>query len=245
MVPLAGPSVREAADLSVAVARMAATLEKRADYIRSFAAHVSHEFKTPLAGAKGALELLNDHIATMSDGERGRFLGVIATSIERLERLVRRLLDLARADMMRRGGAGPTLLAPLLERLVERYAGRGLKVSVRGGNEQVALPEDALEIVLGSLLDNVVTHAGPGAEVAIEVAAGDGRAAITFADDGPGIAPGDAPRVFEPFFTTARETGGTGLGLSIARAIVTGAGGTIELLPAATTGARFRLTFPA
>jgi signal transduction histidine kinase len=244
VVPLAGPSVREAAELSTAVARMATTLERRADYIRTFAAHVSHEFKTPLAGAKGALELLNDHMATMSDGQRGRFLGVIAGSVERLERLVRRLLDLARADMMRPGKAETVSLAPLLERIAERYAERGLVVTVRNGAQRAAMAEDALDIAVSSLLDNVVDHAGPGTQVAIDTTADAGGVAIVVADNGPGIPPNDARHVYEPFFTTTRERGGTGLGLSIARAVVTGAGGTIELLPA-MRGARFRLTFPA
>jgi len=57
------------------------------------------------------------------------------------------------------------------------------------------------------------------------------------------IAESDAARIFEPFFTTAREAGGTGLGLSIARAIVTGAGGSIALVPS-DAGARFRLVLP-
>jgi signal transduction histidine kinase len=237
-----GPAVREVGELTEAVARMAATLERRADYIRSFAAHVSHEFKTPLAGAKGALELLDDHQATLSDDDRRRLLNVVGQSLERLERLVRRLLDLARADMMRPGGAS-VAIAPVLERLAERYAARGLPVSVRGGAEGVTLPEDALEVVLTCLLDNVLDHAGAGTAVTIESAAAEGGVVLRLADNGRGIAPADAARIFEPFFTTARETGGTGLGLSIARAIVTGAGGTIALVPTGS-GAHFRIVLP-
>jgi signal transduction histidine kinase len=245
VVPLSGPAIREAAELSAAVARMAQTLERRADYIRSFAAHVSHEFKTPLAGAKGALELLGDHFSTMSESERGHFLGVVATSVDRLETLVRRLLDLARADMMRPGGAERTVLAPLLERLAQRYAERGLALRLRQGAIAAALAEDALDIVLSSLLDNVLDHAGRGSEVTIETtAAAPGGIAISVSDNGPGVTRDDAERIFEPFFTTARASGGTGLGLSIARAIVAGAGGTIALMPS-PRGACFRLVIPS
>jgi signal transduction histidine kinase len=243
VVPLAGPAVREAAELSAAVAQMAATLERRAGYIRSFAAHVSHEFKTPLAGAKGALELLGDHFATMSEAERQRFLGVIGASLVRLERLVRRLLDLARADMMRAGDGAPAELAPLLVRLAQRYGERGLRVVVRSDASEAGVSAEALEIVLAALLDNVLEHAGPGRTVTIDAASEGECIVLTVADDGPGIAPGDADRLFEPFFTTARETGGTGLGLAIARAILAGAGGGIEIVPA-DQGACFRLVLP-
>jgi signal transduction histidine kinase len=243
VVPLSGPAIREAAELSAAVSRMAGTLERRADYIRSFAAHVSHEFKTPIASAKGALELLNDHFATMSVDERLRFLGVVAGSIDRLERLVRRLLDLARADMMRPTQAERTALAPLLERLTERYGQRGLTLRLRQGAAEVALAEDAVDIVFSSLLDNVLDHAGRGSEVTIETNAAADGVTVTVADNGPGVSPEDAQRIFEPFFTTARASGGTGLGLSIARAVIAGAGGTIALVPAAR-GACFRLTLP-
>src|SRR5439155_8628124 len=112
--PLARRGTREIVELSAAVSRMAETLARRADYIRSFAADVSHEFKTPLAGAKGAIELIEDHAATMSAPERAHFLEVAAGSLDRLDRLVRRLVDLARADMMRPGGSEPTELASVL-----------------------------------------------------------------------------------------------------------------------------------
>ena len=222
---------------------MAAILEQRASYIRSFAAHVSHEFKTPLAGAKGALELLEDHGATMEPAERAHFIQLVGASLDRLDLLVRRLVDLARADMMRPGRVALRPIAPTLAALAERYAERGLAVRIEAGAEQAALPEDALEIMLGSLLDNVLQHAGPGATVTIRVLQEADRLVLTLADDGPGVPPGDAARIFEPFFTTARARGGTGLGLPITRAIAASAGGTVELVPV-VLGATFRIVLP-
>jgi signal transduction histidine kinase len=241
--PLARPGPRELAELSDAVARMAAILEQRAGYIRSFAAHVSHEFKTPLAGAKGALELLEDHGAGMDAAERTHFVQLIGASLDRLDLLVRRLVDLARADMMRPDRVALRPIAPVLAALAERYGERGLAVRVDAGAEQAALPEDALEIMLGSLLDNVLQHAGPGATVTIRVLQEADRLVLILADDGPGVPEGDAARIFEPFFTTARARGGTGLGLPITRAIAASAGGTVELVPTAR-GATFRITLP-
>jgi len=63
------------------------------------------------------------------------------------------------------------------------------------------------------------------------------------ADDGPGISQANQPRIFTPFFTTARERGGTGLGLSIARSLLEAHGGSIELLGGGT-GAVFRVVLP-
>jgi signal transduction histidine kinase len=103
---LALAGTREIAELSHSLVTMAETLEARADYIRGFAAEVSHEFKTPLAAMRGTVELLQEHLATMTEAERRSFLANLAEDVTRLDRLVRRLLDLARADVMRRSGPG-------------------------------------------------------------------------------------------------------------------------------------------
>ena len=125
VVPLTRPGTQEIAQLSQVVARMAQTLEQRADYIRSFASHVSHEFKTPLSAIQGAVELLWDHAETMSEQERRRFLDNLRCDAQRLERLVRRLLELARADVMQIG-AESTSLEVVFQHLRTRYERLGL-----------------------------------------------------------------------------------------------------------------------
>jgi signal transduction histidine kinase len=245
IAPIAAAGTREVAELSAAVARMAETLARRADYIRSFAAHVSHEFKTPLASAKGALELLGDHDATMSIAERTHFLDLVGQSLDRLDRLVRRLVDLARADVMRRDDAAPVAVLPVVRRVAERYRDDGLDVRLSGDAAgQVVMPEEGLEIVVATLLDNARQHAGTGAHVVVATAIEGEQTEITISDDGVGISLENAKHVFEPFFTTARTAGGTGLGLPIVQAIVTAAGGTIELVQG-DSGARFRLLLPS
>jgi len=69
------------------------------------------------------------------------------------------------------------------------------------------------------------------------------RAILRVEDDGPGVSPANAARVFVPFFTTARKSGGTGLGLAIARGLVEAHGGTIALLPS-ERGALFVVELP-
>ena len=102
---------------------MAASIAHRSRYLRDFAAALSHEFKTPLAGLRGGIELLQDHGASMSGGERERFLANIAADTDRLSRLVGRMMELAQADM--RGGepAASTDLEPVLARLADGHRG--------------------------------------------------------------------------------------------------------------------------
>lgn len=245
VTPLRSPGTREIGELSDTVAAMAATLEARARYIRDFAAHVSHEFKTPLTAIQGSVELLREHGATMSADERNRFLTILTDDSERLERLVRRLLELARADMSGPGDEGCALTATLAA-VVERFRERGLTIAVDLERDaDIAMAADALDAVIGTLLDNARQHAGAGAQVSLRGAI-DTMAScvqIELIDDGTGVSPANAPKIFEPFFTTARQSGSTGLGLSIVRSLLAAHGGDITLLPS-TRGAYFQIRLP-
>ncbi|MFN4186180.1 MAG: ATP-binding protein, partial [Hyphomonas sp.] len=97
------------------------------------------------------------------------------------------------------------------------------------------------EMVVSTLLENS-RQAGATA-VTISTAALSDRLVVTLADNGPGVAPADAGRVFEPFFTTRRGEGGAGLGLSIARSLLAANDATLDLQPT-TEGAVFELVMP-
>ena len=242
-VPPARPGTREVQELSAAIARMAGALEQRAEYIRNFAAHLSHEFKTPLAGMKGAAELIADHDATMRPEERKHFLGVIDDGVARLNGLVGGMLDLARADMMRPLRSGGVALRPVLDELAARCLAHGLPVQVDCGDLRAALHEDALEMILGNLLENAALHGGPGVSATVS-ARRDGKLLwISVCDDGRGVPAADAARVFDPFFTTRRPDG-TGLGLAIVQSAARGAGGDVRLVPK-ERGTEFIVTLPA
>lgn len=221
---------------------MAAAIERRSRYLRDFAHAVSHEFKTPLAGIGGAVELLQDH-PDMTGADRDRFLANIAEDAARLTQLVSRLLDLARADMGE-AAAGGVATDPIdaVRRVADAH---GLPIDLRlpGTLPHVTVPQAAVEAVLTSLIENsrqagATRAAITGEEVADAVI-------LTVSDDGPGIPPGDRDRVFEPFFTSRRTEGGTGLGLPIARSLLDAHGGAIALAPHPRTGATFRITLPA
>lgn len=248
VTPLAHAGTHEFAQLSGAVADLARTLEERADYIRNFAAHVSHEFKTPLTAMHGAVELLREHGVGMTETERRRFLDNLAADADRLDRLVRRLLDLARADTIRPGNE-QTRVGPVLDLVCDRYRAQGLDVSCRndGGNVAVAMAGETLESILANLLENARQHGGPGVHVQVTAAVSSGSRDfldITVSDDGPGVSPANRGRVFEPFFTTARDRGGTGLGLAVVRSLVEAHGGRIDCCPSAG-GTSFTLRLPA
>jgi signal transduction histidine kinase len=250
VVPLRHPGTREIAELSETVAAMAHTLEGRAAYIRDFAANVSHEFKTPLTAIRGAVELLRDHDDTLSAGERARFLEMLDADAARLDRLVRRLLELARADVLAPGDERSAVPA-VIEDVAARYRELGLGVDAifdpacqpATAPPVVAMGVDVLDSILTALLDNVRQHAGPQAQARIDCSGDESSVSITVSDDGRGISPGNAERIFEPFFTTARERGGTGLGLAILRALLQAHDGSIERLQR-ERGAAFRLRIP-
>ncbi|HEX4507338.1 MAG TPA: HAMP domain-containing sensor histidine kinase [Alphaproteobacteria bacterium] len=245
LLPAGGPMVREVGDLWQTLMRMADSMERRTDYIRDFAAHVSHEFKTPLTTIRGTVELLREHLDEMSAGERARFLANLDVEAGRMTALVSRLLELARADVMRAKDGEASKPAEILDRLKERYSGTGLRlVADIRGDIRLAMGEEALETILVNLVDNALHHAGPAPEVTIVLRREGGVAVLTVADNGPGIAEANLDKVFDPFFTLTRNQGGTGLGLAIVRGLVTAHNGRVSALPS-PSGALFRIELPA
>jgi signal transduction histidine kinase len=223
---------------------MATAIDRRSRYLRDFAASVSHEFKTPLAGISGAIELFEDHGATMTPAERERFLGNIKADAARLSQLVTRLLDLARADMAQ---ADPDVAVDALaaiRRVADAHAGPGFRVTLVAAPALplVAVQASTVEVVLTTLIENA-RQAG-ATEVAIDVQPKDEDLEVAIADDGSGIAPADAERIFEPFFTTRRAAGGTGLGLAISVSLLRAERGRLALEPGEAAGARFTIGLP-
>ena len=217
---------------------MAAAIAHRSRYLRDFAHAVSHEFKTPLAGIRGAVELLQDH-GDMGLDDRARFLSNIAADADRLNLLVSRLLELARADMATREAGVATDLGDVLRRAEDA---RMLTLVVPPEPlPRIAVPRGVVETALSTLIDNSRQAGATRITVVAQVAGA--MVALTLADDGPGIAPGDRERVFEPFFTTRRAHGGTGLGLPILRSLLEAHRGGIALVDAGQ-GAAFRLMLP-
>ncbi|MCC2978491.1 ATP-binding protein, partial [Sphingomonas sp. PL-96] len=236
--PVPPTAALEIQDLYRDFAVMAAAIDTRSRYLRDFAHAVSHEFKTPLAAIRGAIELLQDHAEDMAPEDRRRFLANVDADATRLTLLVSRLLELARADMTLASDGVADVVA-----VTRRLRGKDLAVTVATDREPVraAVPAPTLEAVLTTLLENS-RQAGA---TAVTIAITPGRTVIlTVSDNGSGIPHADRARIFEPFFTSRRARGGTGLGLPIARSLLAAAGGTLDLMDA-PAGTSFRLTLPA
>ncbi|WP_287240157.1 ATP-binding protein [Mesorhizobium sp.] len=237
--PLDHHGTREMAELSDAFLEMAEKLHARSDSIQTFATHVSHELKSPLTAIQGAAELLRDSGSAMDEAERRRFSDNIVTDAGRLNLLVRRLLDLARAENLAPSGESTSLSAALA--LLPTGDRLALRVEA-GGETGLRISAENAAIVLANLIDNSARH---GATlVSITAASAGGKATIQVSDDGGGISPSNRGRIFEPFFTTRRDCGGTGMGLGIVLALLKAHDGTIRLVDS-ERGARFEIILPA
>lgn len=222
---------------------MADSIDKRSRYLRDFASSVSHEFKTPLAGISGAIELLQDHGEGMAPADRDRFLANMAADAERLSRLVSRLMELAQADLHSGGSDARADPAPILAAIADGLASEGFAIHTQlpADIPSLAIDARALEAVLTTLAENARQAGASTLTIALSVM--ENSALIDVIDDGPGIPPGDRGRVFDPFFTSKREQGGTGLGLSIANSLLEAYRGALLLVPSGA-GAHFRIICP-
>jgi signal transduction histidine kinase len=246
--PIAHPVTLEIAQLSEAVAKMAVTLEKRTEYVKTFASNVSHGFKTPLTSIRGVAELLQDHLDTMPAENRNRFLANLLQDCDRLERLTNRLTDLAKAETAR-PSAESCDVREVIGGIVERYAGASASVGSRidGDAPPVGIASETLDSILANLIENSIKYGAGAVEISVsselEEIESQRFVQISVRDDGPGISQANIDKVFEPFFTTSGEQGGTGLGLSISRALLSAHGGIIRIDPV-SLGAKLTVGLP-
>jgi signal transduction histidine kinase len=237
--PIDKPVTQEMARLSESFATMSESLAERADYIRWFAGHVSHEFKTPLTSMQGALELLTEHLGTMDQEQSRHFLDNLQKDTQRMKLLVNRLLELARADAM-----PPTRshcrLDAVADSVRSTFRDRGLVVDFDTNGSELPIATDALEMVLGNLAENSLQHGADRIRLSVSRTPDSIRLAV--ADNGRGISLANRDKVFTPFFTTRRASGGTGLGLEICRSVLKAHGAGIGL-GESEQGATFVLEF--
>lgn len=202
-------------------------------------ANIAHEIRNPLAAISHAAELLADEQWAEA---RSRLTRIIGDNSGRLNRLVTEVLDLGRSDHARQE---PVDLAGFLRSFVEEYtvfnasAGERIRISVEEG-AVICFDRAHLHRVMENLVTNALYYASSatGAVTIAVSSLGSGRVELHVVDDGPGIAPADRVKVFEPFFTT--RGGGTGLGLYIARELCDANGARLELVDG-QTGGHFRI----
>ncbi|WP_448663169.1 ATP-binding protein [Sphingomonas sp. CJ20] len=223
---------------------MAEAIDRRSRYLRDFAASVSHEFKTPLAGIAGTIELFEDHGARMTEAERSRFLGNMKADAGRLSQLVTRLLDLARADMAQPDPDAAVDIAAVARPIADAFDAPDFRVAI--APDAAALRVGIAASTIDAVLVTLVTNARQAGASRVDIAwsrTGD-VVELSVTDNGGGISPADQVRIFEPFFTTRRAGGGTGLGLAIAASLLRAGGGTIALRESGPAGSAFVVTLP-
>ena len=237
--PLQYPVTREVAQLSESFVSLSQELNERSDYLRRFATHMSHEFKTPLTSIQGALELLHDHFDTMPKEQQQRFLSNLLADTLRLKQLVYRLLDLARADAIEPGQQS-CRLQTVLDELRSQFSDRGLVLEYpRVADCSLAIAPDVLEMAIYNLLENSLQHQAD--KMDISATQHGNNLTLQFNDNGNGISTANQGKIFTPFFTTRRSTGGTGLGLAITVSLLKAYQGTVDVFPI-EKGALFQIT---
>jgi two-component system, OmpR family, phosphate regulon sensor histidine kinase PhoR len=218
---------------------------------RDFVANASHELKTPVAAVRVLAETLLT--ALPDDPEAGRrFAERIGREAERLDALVRDLLDLSRVE---RGtlDVEPVDLVGLAKEVVGGYADRAEERRIKLRSElqpNVAMRGDRaqLGLLLSNLVDNAVRYTPARGTVCVRLDAGESRAVLQVTDTGEGIPESELPRVFERFYRVdkarARQTGGTGLGLAIVRHVAESHGGAVKVDSELGRGTTFTVTLP-
>lgn len=219
---------------------------RRADRLSALgeiAAGLAHEIQNPLAGVKGALEIITSRVAPGTP--EAEFADIGGKELARLEGLVSEFLAYARPhDPALR----PTDVHEIVERVAALLHAQAEKKPVTLVLERPAAmprlsidPEQITQVIFNVVL-NAIQATPPGGQIRITEFAEPGWVVIDVIDEGPGIAPEHALRLFDPFFTTKPR--GTGLGLAISQRIVAAHRGTIEALPGAPSGSVFRIRLP-
>lgn len=245
-IPRAGSGeIRELAD---AFASMKERLAERLTYISELSADVAHEFKSPLTSIRGAAEILSDEVFD-DPAAKARFLSNILLDVDRLDRLVVRLLELSRIEASQAVPRAFDLVA-MAERVAKRCSSvdEPVIVELEAPRAELAVVgrEEDIETALLNLVDNALRHSPTkeeaGSTVRILLGRGGKRVRITVVDQGEGIVAENLSKVWDRFFTTDVERGGTGLGLAIVRAIAEAHGGEASCESEVGKGSRFTIT---
>ena len=196
--------------------------------VGELAASIAHEVRNPLAGMKGALEVLRKELTVNPANQE--IVDELLAQIVRLEHLVRDLLTFARPQALSRQLFD---LHELLDRLLRLYKdesdSQGVAVHriYESGTGRLTADPRQMEQVFLNLIHNALQAMPDGGTLTVTARVSGRSIAITFSDTGKGISTADLPKIFQPFFTTKHR--GSGLGLSIVRKISEAHGGSVEI----------------
>jgi two-component system CheB/CheR fusion protein len=206
------------------------------------AAVVAHEVKNPIAGIRGALQVIGSRMA--ADVRDKPIIGEIIARLDALNGIVQDLLVFARPRELR---AEPTDLQALVLTTVDHLkrdpALHAVAIDVAGQDAVVNVDAEQLQLAVQNVLMNAAQAMNGSGAIHVAIARVGDSWTISVADTGPGMPPDVKAKIFEPFFTTRSR--GTGLGLPIARRVVEAHGGTIAVDTPAGGGTVMTISLPA
>jgi signal transduction histidine kinase len=240
--------------LGAAVLLLVALL-RRAERLRrqqiEFVAAISHELNTPVAALRSAGENLRDGI--IAEPEKvTRYGESIVRESTRLGELVGQVLELAGMQSRRARPHEAVDVAAVIDDAVAHSrwliadSPIDLETNVQDGLPSITGDRGALTRAVQNLIANAVRHGGSGEWIGVQAARDGDHVRITVEDRGPGIDPGEAAHLFEPFYRGSKSASvpGTGLGLAIVRQIALAHGGSVNV-ERRKTGAAFTIQLPA
>jgi PAS domain S-box-containing protein len=222
-----------------------------------FVSNVSHELKTPLTSIKGSVDNMLDGLTGALNEKQIRYLARIKSNTDRLSRLINDLLDLSRIEAgrveVRRASLPLTALAEeVAEHLKQLAAEKLIRIEVPPPDPQMTVwaDRDKVTQVLMNLIGNAVKFTPQDGKVIVAIEKnGNDYIQISIADNGPGIRPEEADKIFSKFYQVAnvdkQKPQGSGLGLAISKALVEMHGGKIWVESKLGRGSTFYFTLPA
>jgi signal transduction histidine kinase len=234
-------------DTRVALARKAELYELRSRFI----AMASHEFRTPLTSILSSVELMRHYRQRMAPEELDALLGSVEDGVQRMTRMLDRVLVIGKADADRMEFSPRTLHLPdfchelALEAKAQVPHALGRVVESVQATEGF-LDDELLRHILGNLLSNALKYSPAGGDVRFDVRADGDAWVFTVRDQGIGIPPTDLPHVFASFHrcSNASDIPGTGLGLAIVQRAVTLHSGTVTVESPPGQGTVFTVRLP-
>jgi signal transduction histidine kinase len=217
---------------------------------RRFVADASHEMRNPLAAIRSTAESALGDPAEPADQRAA--LGTILGASERLTALTDDLLLLARSEQgtlePRRQRLDLSIVAAEVAELARAASGRPEAIVVSlAADLEVEADDEEIRRIVANLIDNALRHGHGDGPVTVQTRAVNGQAIVEVADHGPGIAPADLERIFEPFYRVRADAAadpGSGLGLAIASDLAARNGGRLTVESQAGQGSTFRLSLP-
>ncbi|MPV70571.1 sensor histidine kinase [Burkholderia sp. BE17] len=234
----------------VAINRMLARVAQSVDAQRRFVADAAHELRSPLTAMSLQAERLAD--SDLPDDARAR-LAALRGGLDRSRHLIGQLLALARAQSAPAAPPGAVSVHAIYRRVLEDLMpladAKTLDIGIDDGPD-TRVPVDELELtsLVMNLVDNAIRYTPSGGRVDLSTQQTDTHACVTIADTGPGIAPHERARVFDPFYRVPGNAQiGSGLGLSIVKILADRMGADIALAYAderASRGLRVSVRIP-